>query len=72
MFHPGNRVFMKGYGPNPPCRVLLLYLAIYHELRRLDNPSEEPAFINPYYHLSLLVTFSLRRSGFVCDSSFKT
>ena len=71
MFHPGSRVFNQGYGPNPPCCVLLLDPAVYRELRRLDSPSEEPTFISPSYHLSLLVTFMLRRSGFVCNSSFK-
>ena len=67
----GSRVFRKGYGPNPPCCALLLDPTLYCELQRLDNPSEEPNFISPSYHLSLLVTFSLHKSGFVCNSSFK-
>ena len=70
-YHPGNRVFRKGYGPNPPCGPLLLDTMIYHELQRLENPSEEPDFISPCYHLSFLVNFILRMSGFVCNSSFK-
>ena len=72
MCHPGSQVFRKGYDPNPPCCILLLDPAVYQELQRLENPSEEPDFISPSYHLSLLVTFSLCRSGFVCDSSFKS
>ena len=71
MFLLGIQVFRQAYGPNPPCRVLLLDPVVYHELQLHDNPSEETTFINPSYHLNFLVTFSLHRSGFVCDSSFK-
>ena len=54
----GSRVFRKGYGPNPPCHILLFDPVIYCEFQRLNNPSEERYFISPYYHLSLLVTLA--------------
>ena len=69
MCHPGSQVFSQGYGPNPPCRILLLELVVYHNLRRLNNPSEEMTFfINPSYHLRLLVTLACV-GVIVCDYS---
>ena len=52
-------------------QAIWIFLRNNYDLQRLENPSEEPDFIIPFYHLSFLVTFSLHRSGFVCDSSFK-